>query len=253
MHEKDRSWEQMGAASGLLATLLFVIAFIVMLGTSPGGSPSLPNIQNASLAPAFIGQHLTAIRIVVMLSALGLVLFLWFLSTLWVTLREAEGPSARGTTAGVVGGVAGAGLELGGLALLATSGLSTSAAQANVVPTLYTGSSLFHALGAGVFCLFFFGVGRVVMHTGALRKWVGVLAYIAALLCVPAFLTPFFATNVLNPATGALGVVAPAAAFVIWVFLASGSMTLEERRRARSEPLQAPVIPQPVTEAEAAR
>ena len=40
--ERNRTWEQMGAASGLLATLLFVIAFIVFLGTSPGGDPSLP-------------------------------------------------------------------------------------------------------------------------------------------------------------------------------------------------------------------
>ena len=217
MNDRDKTWEQMGAASGLLATLLFVIAFIVFLGTSPGSDPQLPNIAHADTAPVYLAAHLSAIRVVVLLNALGTVLFLWFLASLWRTLSESE-TEGRGSTAALIGGVAGAGLILVGLALAATAGLSTSSTQAANVASLYTASSLLTAFGGGVLSLFFFGVAKVILQTGALGKWLGVLAFIAAFLSVCGFMTPFFAANVLNAGTGALGKWAWTAAFVVWLF-----------------------------------
>ena len=235
MSEKGQRWEQMGAASGLLATLLFVVAFIVFLGTSPGGDPSLPNIAQADTAPAFLAAHLSAIRVVVLLNSLGIALFLWFLGSLWTTLREAEGEAGRGSTVAVIGGVAGSVLVLAGLALIATAGLSTSPTQADNVATLYTASALLVALGGGVLSVFFFGVAKVILQTHALGRWLGILAFIAGVVSVFGFMTPFFEANVLNAATGALGRWAGSAAFVVWLFLASAAMTLEERRLIRDE------------------
>lgn len=235
MNERSRTWEQMGAATGLLATLLFVIAFIVFLGTSPGGDPQLPNIKHADTAPAFLAAHLTAIRVVVLLNSLGIALFLWFLGSLWRTLREAEDEAGRGSTVAVIGGVAGSVLVLTGLALIATAGLSTSPGQADNVATLYTASALITALGGGVLSVFFFGVAKVVLRTHALGRWLGILAFIAGLVSVLGFMTPFFQANVLNAATGALGHWAWTVAFVLWLFVASAAMTLEERRLLRDE------------------
>ena len=229
----------MGAASGLLAALLFVAAFIVFLGTSPGGDPSLPNVAQADTAPAYLAAHLTAIRVVVLLNSLGLALFLWFLASLWTTLREAEAAPGRGSTAMVIGGVAGSVMVLAGLALVATAGLSTSPAQADNVATLYTASSLLIAIGGGVLSVFFFGAGKVILQTRALGKWLGVLAIVAALLSVCGFMTPFFSANILNAATGALGRWAGAGAFVIWLLLASAEMALAQRRR-RQVPASTP-------------
>ena len=47
VNDRSRSWEQMGAASGLFAALLFAVAFIIFLSTDPGGgntrsSPTSP-------------------------------------------------------------------------------------------------------------------------------------------------------------------------------------------------------------------
>ena len=83
----------MGAASGLFAVLLFVAAFIIFLNTDPSGgnTPRLPNIANAQAAPAFFADHLNGIRAQVMLNSIGIVFFLWFLGTLWSSLRAAEG------------------------------------------------------------------------------------------------------------------------------------------------------------------
>ena len=235
MNERSRTWEQLGAASGLLATLLFVIAFIVFLGTSPGGDPSLPNIAQADTAPGFLAAHLTAIRVVVLLNGLGIALFLWFLGSLWTTLSEAEGEVGRGSTVAVIGGVAGSVLVLAGLALIATAGLSTSSDQADNVGTLYTASALLVALGGGVLSVFFFGVAKVILQTDALGRWLGILAFIAGLVSVFGFMTPFFQANILNAATGALGHWAWSLAFVVWLFLASAAMTLEQRRLTRDD------------------
>ncbi len=240
MKDRDGSWQQLGAASGLLATLLFAIAFVVFLGTSPGGDPALPNISHADAAPSYLAAHLSAIRVVVLLNDLGIALFLWFLVSLWTTLRQAEGDPGRGSTAAVIGGASGSVLVLAGLALIAAAGLSTSPAQAESVGTLYTASSLLIALGGALFSLFFFGAAKVILHTGVLGRWLGVLAVIAALLSVCGFMTPFFAANVLNAGTGALGRWAPSVAFVVWLGLASAAMTLAQRRTSADRPASTP-------------
>jgi hypothetical protein len=97
MNENARTWEQMGAASGLFAALLFAAAALIFLNTDPSGgnTPRLPNVH-AEAAPAFFADHLNGIRAQVMLNGLGLALFLWFLGTLWSVLRAAEGGPARG-------------------------------------------------------------------------------------------------------------------------------------------------------------
>ena len=235
MQDRNRSWDQMGAASGLLAAGLFIAAFIVFLaGADPSGNPALPNIKHAELSPAYLAAHLSQIRAVVLLNALGLALFLWFLGALWTTLRQGEGGTGRGSTAALAGGVAGSGLIFTGLGLIAAAGLSSSPAQADTVATLYTSASLLIALGGGVFSIFFFGTAKVILQTDALGRWLGILAFIAGLIAVCGFMTPFFEANLLNAATGALGRWAPAVAFVVWLLLASGSMTLEQRRRPRA-------------------
>lgn len=233
MSDRRSTWDQMGAASGLLATLLFVIALIVLLGTGPGGDPALPNVKHAEFAPTFLAANLSEIRVVILLTILGLALFLWFLASLWTTLTDVEDGASRGATAALVGGVASAGLEIGGMALLATAGLSTSAAQASVVPALYTASSLLVAFGIGVSSIFFFAVSKVILGSGVLGRWLGVLGFIAGLLAVCGFMTPFFEANVLNAATGALGRWTGTIAFVVWLGLASGAMTVAQRRRTR--------------------
>jgi hypothetical protein len=235
MRSDGRTWEGLGAASGLLATVLFVAAAIVFLaGADPTGDPALPNIKHAELSPAYLASYLSQIRAVVLLESLGLALFLWFLGSLWTTLRDAEGDNGRGSTLVLVGGVAGAVLVLAGLALTATAGLSTSSAQADSVATLYTASSLLIALGGGVLSIFFFGASKVILQTGALGRWLGILAFVAGLLSVCGFMTPFFAANVLNAATGALGRWGWTVAFVVWLGSASLSMTLAQRRAANA-------------------
>lgn len=177
-----RNWEQMGAGSGLLAAALFVAAFIVFTSTSPTGSPPLPSIQNAEQAPAFLAAHLSTVRIELLLLTLGIVLFLWFVGSLWSSLREAEGDPALGAMLAVVGASVGAALMLVGVVLSFASGLSTSPAQAQGVPTLYTASALLFAFGGGALSIFFFAVGKVIVGTAVMGRWLGWLALLGGVL-----------------------------------------------------------------------
>ena len=229
-----------GAGMGVLAAVVFVVAFIAFLTTSPTGDPAFPDVGNAQFAPAWFAVNLSAIRIATLLTAVGIAVFLWFLAALWTRFREAEGPPGHGSMIVVIGGVAGSVLVLVGLALTATAGLSTSPGQASNIATLYVASAMLTAFGGGMFSVFFFGAAKVIFATRAFGRWLGWLAILAALLSACAFMTPFFTASVLNPATGALGRWAWTAAIVVWVFCASVALIVAERREARARAVPAP-------------
>ena len=243
MSEKTE-WEGMGAASGLLATVMFVLAFVVFMTTDPTGGTPYPSVENAQQAPAYLALHLSRYRLELLFVSLGVVLFLWFVGSLHVTLKKAEGDPGRGSTLAVTAAGVGAGLMLVSLVLGFASALSTSPSQASAVPTLYTAAALLFAFGGGTLALFFFAVAKVVLQTNAMARWLGVLAFLAALLCLLAFFTPFFDSGALNAATGALGLWTWYTAFVVWVFLASLTLTIRQRRPAMKATAAAPAEPQ---------
>ncbi|WP_406731581.1 hypothetical protein [Streptomyces sp. NBC_01794] len=243
-----RDWDQMGAASGLLATVMFVIAFIMFMSTDPTGDTSYPSIENAQTVNDFFAQNPNQTRLQVLFTTLGIALFLWFLGSLWRVLREAEGESARGSVIALVGAVTGSMLMLVSLALTYSVLLTTSPAQASTAPALFTCSAVLFALGGGVLSLFFFAVGKVILHTGVMGRWLGWLALLTAVLSVLAFTSPFWLSGVLNPATGALGLWTWWTAFVVWLLLASLVLTFREYRRPAASSKSGPVPTGPTTE-----
>lgn len=235
--------EGVGAASGLLATLMFVLGFVLFMTTDPTGGTPYPSIKNAQQAPAYMALHLSQYRLELLFVSLGVVLFLWFACSLHVTLKKAEGDPGRGATLAVAAAGVGAGLMLVSLVLGFASGLSTSPSQASAVPTLYTAAALLFAFGGGTLALFFFAVAKVVLQTNAMARWLGILAFIAAFLCLLAFWTPFFDSGAFNAATGALGLWTWYAAFVVWVFLASVMLIVRQRRPAMKAAAAPPAEP----------
>ena len=235
MNARSRSWEQMGAASGLFAVLLFAAAFIIFLNTDPSGgnTPRLPNIANSQAAPGFYATHINGIKAQVMLNGLGLVLFLWFLGTLWGVLRTAEGGPAKGSAIASGGALVGVALTLVGLVLTGASTLVTTLPQAETVSTLYIAAALSFAFGGGAFAVFFFGVAEITLRAGGLPKWLAWLAMLAGIVSVFGFVTPYAQSGIFNPATGGLGFYAHYIAFGVWLFLASAVLALSQHRRRR--------------------
>jgi hypothetical protein len=248
--DRGQDWEWMGAASGLVAAVFFVVAFAIFLSTDPGGgsTPQLPAIDNAEAVPAFVGDHLTSVRAQVMLNGLGVVTFLWFLGTLWAGLRRSESEPARGSMIVVSGALVGAAVTLVGLVLVGTATLATSTSTASAVPTLYVAASLSFAFGGAAFAVFFLGVAEVILRTHAMGKWLGYLAVVAAVLSILGLVTHYYTDGIMNPATGALGFYGHYMAFVVWLLLASVEIALAQHRRRRAERPVAETVPAAGTE-----
>ena len=123
-------------------------------------------------------------------------------------------------------------MTLVGLVLSGTSTLVTTLPQGETVPRYTRRRRSSFAFGGGAFTVFFLGVAEVSLRAGGLPKWLGWLALLAAVASVFGFVTPYAQSGVFNPATGGLGFYAHYVAFVVWLFLASASMTLGAAPRA---------------------
>jgi hypothetical protein len=225
----ERTWERIGALSGLKAAVLFGAAFVIFLTTDPMGTPRVPDIANAADASAFIGDHQDAIKVQLLLNSAAILAFLWFLGSLWSRLRAAEGGPARVSAIASAGGIVGAAAVLAGIVCEATAVLLPTGVD---VPTLYVLSVMSIGLGGAAFTVFFLAAGKVILQTRALPVVVGALALVAAAASALGLVSIFVDEGIFNAATGAFGFWVRFGAFVIWVALASIVLTATVGRGA---------------------
>jgi hypothetical protein len=220
----DRTWERLGAASGIVAVLLFAGAFIILLVTDPIGE--VPDIANApEEAAGYLSDNETELKVQVLLNSLAIVAFLWFLGSLWSTLRAAEGGPARVSAIASAGGIAGAALVLMGFVFEASAVVNPAGIQPEDSGLLYVLAAMSIGLGGSAFTVFFLAAGKVILKTGALPLAIGLLAFVAAAASALGFVSIFVDEGIFNPATGAFGFWVRFGAFVIWLAAASVTLT----------------------------
>jgi hypothetical protein len=212
------SWERAGAASGLLAVILFLVAFIIHLGQDPTGTPAIPDVANAQDFGAYLDDHEESLKVQVLLNSVAIVLFLWFLGSLWAHLRAAEGGPARLSAIASAGGIAGAIAVLMGLVFLASALVNPEAVGAGGA---YVVGAMSIGLGGAAFTVFFLAAGTVIMKTRALPFAVGALAWLTAAASALGFVSIFADQGVFNAATGAFGYWVRVGAFIVWLGIAS--------------------------------
>jgi hypothetical protein len=218
----DRTWERLGAASGLVSAVLFGVAFIIFLSQDPTGTPRIPDIANASDIAAYIEDHQEAMRVQLLLNSIAIVLFLWFLGSLWSNLRAAEGGPARVSAIASAGGIAGAVAVLMGFVFEAAAVVVPTGVD---VTTLYVLGAMSIGFGGAAFTVFFLATGKVIVQTGALPLAIGLLAFVAAAAAALGFVSIFVDEGIFNAATGAFGFWVRFGAFVVWLALASLVLT----------------------------
>jgi hypothetical protein len=214
----ERTWERIGALSGLQAAILFGAAFVIFLTTDPMGTPRVPDVANAADASAFIRDHQDALKVQLLLNSAAILAFVWFLGSLWSRLRAAEGGPARVSAIASAGGIVGAAAVLAGIVFEATAVLLPTGVD---VTTLYVLSVMSIGLGGAAFTVFFLAAGKVILQTRALPVVVGALALVAAAASALGLVSIFVDEGIFNAATGAFGFWVRFGAFVIWVALAS--------------------------------
>jgi hypothetical protein len=226
----DRTWERIGALSGLGSAVLFGVALIIFLATDPTGTPRIPDIANAADASLYIRDHQDAMKVVLLLNTAAILAFLWFLGSLWSRLRAAEGGPARVSAIASAGGIAGAVAVLMGFVFEAAAVLVPTGVD---VTTLYVLSAMSIGLGGAAFTVFFVAVCKVILQTGALPVVIGALAFVGAAASALGLVAILADEGVFNAATGAFGFWVRDGAFVVWLVLASATLTATVGRTTR--------------------
>jgi hypothetical protein len=217
----DRTWERIGALSGLKAVVLFGAAFVVFLTTEPTEAPRIPDIAHAADATAYVSEHQDALEVQILLNTLAVLAFVWFLGSVWSRLRAAEGVPARVSAIAFAGGIVGAASLLAGFVFQAAAVVIPTGVD---VTTLYVLSAMSIGLGGAVFTVFFLAAGKLIFQTGALPVAIGILALLAAAASALGLIAIFVDEGVFNPATGAVGFWVRFGAFVIWIAAPSAAL-----------------------------
>ena len=212
-------WERLGAASGIVAAILFGVSFIIFLGNDP---TDLPDVLHTGDYAEFVREHQEALKVQVLLNSVAIVLFLWFLGSLWSRLRAAEGGPARVSAIASAGGIAGAVAVLMGFVFEACAVIAPTTVD---VTTLYVMATMSIGLGAAAFTVFFLAIARVILQTRVLPIVIGALAIVAGAVSALGFVSIFADEGVFNAATGAFGFWVRFGTFVVWLALASITLT----------------------------
>jgi arginine exporter protein ArgO len=212
----NRDWERLGAATGAVSVLLFIVGF--------GIFPTPPDIDApATEIHAYYADHQSGIQAALVLLTGSLFFFIWFLGSLRSALRAAEGGTGRVSSIAFAGGVVGASALFVLVTLIAGAAFhpdqsTPEVSQAiNDLAVVSAGPAL-----AGLTALFA-ASAKVAFRHGAFSPaigWLLALAALAQLFAVGAMLTDSGAFA----GDGVLGFFLPIAAFAVTILVLSGAL-----------------------------
>jgi hypothetical protein len=192
----EKQWERWGALGGVAFVVLVVIAAVI------GGSPPKPT-DSALKIVKYFRDNQDALKIGSYLNGIGLIVFLWFLATLYGRLRRAEGGSGR------VSGIALTGAVVALTTATVANGITAYGAlhPLSSVGSFQISTVLFGYAGFAI-AVFVAGTSIVVMRTSLLPQWLGWIGAVVALL----WLVGAAAVSTENDTINGIGFVV----FLIW-------------------------------------
>ncbi|MFF5205806.1 hypothetical protein [Streptosporangium sp. NPDC000396] len=216
----ERTWERMGAVSGLTAAALLVAAFVV--------APGAPGLDARPIIIArYLDEHRVEVLAASMLITLAVVAFLWFVAHLRHVLQRAEGGAEAFSPVVLVSGVSLATVcALSMVPLMALAKLTarpTALGEFEAVRVLYG----MHQLSLGpiglLTALFAVSTGAAMVRRELAGPWLGLLGMVVAVIGLVTGIGSFLATSsgIVMLLAYAMGI-----AFALWIAATSVIMIL---------------------------
>ena len=164
----DTKWEQYGALAGLAFVVLVVVATFI------SGAPPSPDDSVRKIGQYYT-DHTGAIKAGAFLTGLAVVAFLWFLGSLWSTLRRSE-DTRRLATIATGGGIVAVVLAVTAFALNATVAVALNSRDAvqGVNPKfIYLLAGVIGGMGNFGVAVLVAATGVAILRTRVFPPWLG--------------------------------------------------------------------------------
>ncbi|GAA2912360.1 hypothetical protein GCM10010517_78910 [Streptosporangium fragile] len=216
----ERSWERVGAASGLAAAMLLVVAFVV--------APGAPGLDARTAAVVgYLGDRRAGILTASLLVTLAAVAFLWFVAHLRHVLQRAEGGAEAFSPVVLVSGVSLA--TVCALSMVPLTAMAMLIARPVRVGDIEAVRVLYgvHQLSIGpvglLVALFAVSTGAAMVRRELAGPWLGWAGMAVAVIGLIAGVGSFFAapSGIVMFLAYVLGI-----AFALWIAAASVVMLL---------------------------
>jgi hypothetical protein len=213
---RDRDWERLGAATGALSVLLFIVGF--------GIFPAPPDVDaSASEIHAYYSEEQNGIQAALALLIAALFFFIWFLGSLRSALRIAEGGTGRVSSIAFAGGVVSAGALFTLITLIAGAALRPEETTAEVTSAINDLAVVSGAPALAGLTALFAASAKVALRHGAFSGSIGLLLLLAA-LAQPFAVGAMLTDSGVFAGDGALGLFLPIAAFGLAILATSGAL-----------------------------
>jgi hypothetical protein len=222
----DDRYVEYGAATGILFVVLAIVGFAVVIPTPPD-----LNAPAQEWSSYFLGHH-DAVRAGIVILAVALFAFIWFLGTLTSVLRIATG-TPRLPSIVFAGGILGIASLMIGLAAEAVAAYRPQGVDPLIIRALNDIFVLVGVAAIPAFVAFFAASALVILRTGAFPPWLGWLLVVAAAV-QPLTFGALFTKHGAFAGDGALGLFVPLIVSFVAIFALSALITAWARDATRA-------------------
>ena len=222
----DDRYVEYGAATGILFVVLSLIGFAIVIPTPPD-----LNAPSQEWSSYFLAHH-GAVRAGIVLLAVAIFAFIWFLGTLTSVLRIATG-TPRLPSIAFAGGILGAGALMFGLAAEAVAAYRPQGVDPLITRALNDLFVLSGVVAIPAFTALFAATALVILRSGAFPAWLGWLL-VAAAVVQPLTFGALFTKHGAFAGDGALALFVPIIVSFVAIFALSALLTAWARNATQA-------------------